>query len=239
MTAWNAQVITQMPTLFPGFLGEGLAGRALAAGRWSLAVTDLRDFGQGRHRRLDDTPSGGGAGMVLRADVAGEALDAVRARAPALPVVLPSPRGAPLTQGVVERLAAADGAIFFCNRFEGVDERFLAAAAEDGGFMEVSLGDYIVAGGETAALVLLDAVVRLLPGVIGKEASHEVESFADGLLEYPHYTRPAVWRGRAIPEVLVSGDHAKIAAFRRAEAERITAARRPDLWAAYNARSKG
>ena len=228
---WQAHVISGLPHMFPGPLGESLAGRALADGLWALTPHDLRAHGLGRHNNIDDTPAGGGPGMVLRADVAAAALDALRAAhdpAHALPVILPSPRGVPFTQKLARELAAGPGAVFVCNRFEGVDERFIEARAP----LEVSLGDYILSGGETAALTMLDAVVRLLPGVMGKAESGAEESFAPetgGLLEYPHYTRPQVWEDRAIPAVVTAGDHEKLAQWRRAEAERVTRARRPDL----------
>ncbi|MFD1194594.1 tRNA (guanosine(37)-N1)-methyltransferase TrmD [Seohaeicola saemankumensis] len=230
--AWTAQVITLLPQAFPGVLGESLTGKALAEGRWSLRTIDLRTFGEGKHRNVDDTPAGGGAGMVLRPDVLGHALDeaglAARGR---WPVIYLSPRGAPLTQAMARRLAAADGVTLLCGRFEGVDERVLEAYDIE----EVSLGDFVMTGGEIAAMALIDATVRLLPGVLGNAASTEEESFSDGLLEHPQYTRPAEWRGRAIPEVLLSGNHAKIAAWRRAQSEAITQERRPDLWQAHEA----
>ena len=232
--AWVAQVITLVPQAFPGVLGESLTGKALTEGTWALRTIDLRDFGAGRHRNVDDTPAGGGAGMVLRPDVLGQALDhaAQGARGGRWPVIYLSPRGAPLTQDMARRLAAADGVTLLCGRFEGVDERVL----EEYGIEEVSLGDFVLTGGEIAAMALIDATVRLLPGVLGNAASTEEESFSDGLLEHPQYTRPAEWRGRAIPEVLLSGNHARIAAWRRAQSEAITRARRPDLWQAHAAR---
>ena len=228
---WRASVLTIFPEMFPGPLGCSLAGRALAAGLWSIEARDIRDHAEGRHRSVDDTPAGGGPGMVMRPDVLARAVDAA-GDAPGdggRPRILLSPRGAPLTQARVAALAEGPGVVLVCGRFEGVDERVIEARALE----EVSIGDYVLSGGEIAALALLDACVRLLPGVMGRAQSGEEESFREALLEYPHYTRPAVWEGRAIPEVLLSGDHAKIAAFRRAEAERLTQARRPDLWARY------
>jgi tRNA (guanine37-N1)-methyltransferase len=230
---WRARVLTIFPEMFPGPLGTSLAGKALAAGLWALDAIDIRDHAADKHRSVDDTPAGGGPGMVMKADVLARALDAVAANDPR-PRLVMSPRGAPLTQARVEALAAGAGAVIVCGRFEGIDERLIEAR----GLEEVSVGDYVLSGGEIAAMALIDACVRLLPGVMGKEASGAEESFAQGLLEYPQYTRPAVWEGRAIPEVLLSGDHAKIEAWRRSEAERLTRQRRPDLWAAYMARKK-
>jgi tRNA (guanine37-N1)-methyltransferase len=224
---WRASVLTIFPEMFPGPLGISLAGKALASGTWALDVADIRDFATDKHRSVDDTPAGGGPGMVMKADVLGRAIDATVADA--RPRLLLSPRGAPLTQSRVEAIAAGRGVVLVCGRFEGVDERVIAAR----GLEEVSLGDYVLSGGEIAAIAVIDACVRLLPGVMGAEASNTEESFADGLLEYPHYTRPQLWEDRPIPEVLISGDHGKVAAWRRAEAERITKARRPDLWAAF------
>lgn len=226
---WRASVLTILPEVFPGPLGASLAGKALAAGTWSLDIIDIRSFATDKHRSVDDTPAGGGPGMVMKADVLGRAVDAVATDD--RPRLLLSPRGTPLTQRRVEGLAAGPGAILVCGRFEGVDERVIAAR----GLEEVSIGDYVLSGGEIAAMVLIDACVRLIPGVMGKPASGAEESFADGLLEYPHYTRPQVWEGLAIPDILLSGDHAKIAAWRRREAERITTERRPDLAAARRA----
>ena len=232
--AWVAQVITLVPQAFPGVLGESLTGKALSEGTWALRTIDLRDFGEGRHRNVDDTPAGGGAGMVLRPDVLGHALDhAAQGARGRWPVSYLSPRGAPLTQDMARRLAAADGVTLLCGRFEGVDERVL----EEYGGEEVSLGDFVLTGGEIAAMALIDATVRLLPGVLGNAASTEEESFSDGLLEHPHYTRPAEWRGRTIPEVLLSGHHGRISAWRRAQSEAITKERRPDLWQAHQARN--
>jgi tRNA (guanine37-N1)-methyltransferase len=224
---WRASVLTIFPEIFPGPLGASLAGKALASGAWSLDVADIRNFATDKHRSVDDTPAGGGPGMVMKADVLGRAIDAVAADP--RPRLLMSPRGAPLTQSRVEALAVGAGAVLVCGRFEGIDERVIAAR----GLEEVSVGDYVLSGGEIAALALIDACVRLLPGVMGKAASVAEESFAEGLLEYPHYTRPQLWEGRPIPEILTSGDHGKIAAWRRAEAERLTSERRPDLWAAF------
>ncbi len=223
---WRASVLTIFPDMFPGPLGQSLAGKALASGVWSLEAIDIRDHATGKHRSVDDTPAGGGPGMVMKADVLARAIDA--AASDARPRLLLSPRGAPLTQARVAQLAKGDGVVLVCGRFEGIDERVIAAR----GLQEVSIGDYVLSGGEIAALVLLDACVRLLPGVMGKQASSAEESFAEGLLEYPHYTRPPVFEGEAIPDVLLSGDHAKIAAWRREQAERLTRLRRPDLWAA-------
>jgi tRNA (guanine37-N1)-methyltransferase len=226
---WRATVLTIFPEMFPGPLGLSLAGKALATGLWGLEAVDIRSHATDKHRSVDDTPAGGGPGMVLRADVLGRAIDAAASTADARPRLAMSARGVPLTQARVAALAKGDGAIILCGRFEGIDERLI-----DGrNFEEVSTGDYVLSGGEIAAFALLDACVRLLPGVMGKEASGAEESFAGGLLEYPQYTRPQLWEGRAIPEVLTSGDHAKVAAWRRAEAERLTIARRPDLWTAH------
>jgi tRNA (guanine37-N1)-methyltransferase len=229
---WRATVLTIFPEMFPGPLGLSLAGRAHAAGLWSLDVHDVRAHAADRHGTVDDTPAGGGPGMVMKADVLARAIDA--AAGDGRPRLLMSPRGVPLTQARVAALAQGTGVVVVCGRFEGVDERLIAAR----GLEEVSVGDYVLSGGEIAALALLDACVRLLPGVMGKEASGAEESFADGLLEYPQYTRPAVFEGQAIPEVLTSGDHAKVRAWRQAEAERLTRERRPDLWAAYESRRR-
>jgi tRNA (guanine37-N1)-methyltransferase len=223
--SWAATVLTLHPEMFPGPLGASLSGDALARGVWSLEARNIREHGIGRHRAVDDTPAGGGPGMVLRCDVLAAALDVAIAPDDPRPRLLMSPRGEPLTQGRVRALAAGPGAVIVCGRFEGVDERVIAGR----GLTEISVGDYVLSGGEIAAMALLDASVRLLPGVMGKDASGSEESFEAGLLEYPHYTRPREWEGRAIPEVLLSGDHAAIARWRRAEAERITRERRPDL----------
>jgi tRNA (guanine37-N1)-methyltransferase len=228
---WRASVLTIFPEMFPGPLGLSLAGKALAAGIWSLEPKDIRAHATDRHRSVDDTPAGGGPGMVMRADVLARAIDGVADDRPRL---LMSPRGVPLTQARVAQLAAGPGVILVCGRFEGVDERVIAAR----GLEEISLGDFVLSGGEVAALALLDACVRVLPGVMGAAASAADESFAQGLLEYPQYTRPQLWEERGIPAVLVSGDHAKVAAFRRAEAERLTRERRPDLWAKYQSQNR-
>jgi tRNA (guanine37-N1)-methyltransferase len=227
-------VVTLFPELFPGPLAASLAGDALKRGLWSLDIVALRDFGLGRHRQVDDTPAGGGAGMVLRADVVAAALDVARTRAPDAPAIYLSPRGEPLTQALVNELAAGPGVTLLAGRFEGIDQRVIEAR----GLREVSIGDYVLSGGELAAMVLIDAVVRLLPGVVGAAASLAEESFEAGLLEYPHYTRPREWEGRAIPEVLLSGDHKRIAEWRRAESERLTRERRPDLWARHTGQGR-
>jgi tRNA (guanine37-N1)-methyltransferase len=227
---WRASVLTIFPEMFPGPLAQSLAGKALTSGIWSLDTVDIRAHATDKHRTVDDTPAGGGPGMVMKADVLARAIDAVPHDT--RPRLLMSPRGARLTQGRVAQLAHGLGAVVVCARFEGVDERLIKARRLE----EVSLGDFVLSGGEIAALALLDACVRLLPGVMGKEASAAEESFADGLLEYPHYTRPPVFEGEPVPEVLTSGDHAKVKAWRRIEAERLTAERRPDLWVAYQAR---
>lgn len=222
---WRASVVTLFPEIFPGPLGVSLAGEALRRGDWSLQTVELRAFGSGRHRAVDDTPAGGGPGMVLRADVVAAAVDAAAPAGDSRPRLLLSPRGRPLTQARVRELAGGPGVLLVCGRFEGVDERVIEARRLE----EVSVGDYVLSGGEIGALALLDACVRLLPGVMGKSESGLEESFEGGLLEYPHYTRPREWEGRSIPDVLTSGNHAAVAAWRRAEAERITAERRPDL----------
>jgi tRNA (guanine37-N1)-methyltransferase len=223
--AWRARVLTLFPDMFPGPLAASLAGSALSAGIWSLEAIDIRAFGIGRHRTVDDHPAGGGPGMVLRCDVAAAAIDEARADALELPVLYASPRGEPLTQRLVGELAAGPGLIILAGRFEGLDERVIEAR----GLREVSIGDYVLSGGELAAMVIIDACVRLLPGVVGSGASLAEESFQSGLLEYPQYTRPRMWEGRSIPDVLLSGDHKRIADWRRAAAERITQERRPDL----------
>lgn len=222
---WRATVFTLFPEMFPGPLGFSLAGEALAQGLWALETRDIRDHGLGRHRTVDDRPAGGGPGMVMRADVLAASLDVGLPAEDRRPRLLMSPRGRPLTQARVRDFARGAGLVLICGRFEGVDERVIAGRRLE----EVSIGDYVLAGGEIAALVVLEATVRLIPGVMGKEASAAEESFEAGLLEYPHYTRPREWEGRSIPPVLLSGDHAAIARWRRAEAERITAERRPDL----------
>ena len=228
--AWTARVITLFPEAFPGVLGLSLTGRALKEGLWSLETLQLRDFATGKHRNVDDTPAGGGAGMVLRADVVGRALDAAAQGARGdWPVIYLSPRGVPLSQTLAKRLSQADGVTLLCGRFEGVDQRVL----DSRNVLEVSIGDYVLSGGEIAAQVLIDATVRLIPRVLGNSASVEEESFAHGLLEHPQYTRPAVWEGHEIPEVLLSGDHARVASWRREQAEALTKERRPDLWRAH------
>jgi tRNA (guanine37-N1)-methyltransferase len=227
--SFRATVLTLYPEMFPGPLGVSLAGRALEAGAWSLETLQIRDFASDRHRSVDDTPAGGGAGMVMRADVLARALDHAAPSGDPRPRLLMSPRGRPLTQQRVRELASGPGAVVLCGRFEGVDQRVIEARQLE----EVSIGDYILSGGEPAAIVLLDAVVRLLPGVMGNEESGAEESFESGLLEHPHYTRPADFEGRTIPEVLVSGNHAKIEKWRREKAETLTRARRPDLWALH------
>lgn len=225
-TPWNALVLTLYPEMFPGPLGVSLAGRALTDGLWSLSTIDIRTFATDRHRSVDDTPAGGGPGMVMRADIVAAAIDSARQTLPGAPLVYLSPRGAPLTHARACALSQGPGAILLCGRFEGVDERVLSARDVE----EISIGDYVLSGGELAAMVLMDAVVRLIPGVIGEQASLSDESFAHGLLEYPQYTRPRVWEGREIPEVLLSGDHGRIARWRREQSEALTQARRPDLW---------
>jgi tRNA (guanine37-N1)-methyltransferase len=230
-----ATVLTLFPAMFPGPLGQSLAGEALARGLWSLEARDIREHGIGRHRAVDDTPAGGGPGMVMRADVIAASLDAARAPADPRPRLVMSPRGAPFTQKRAREWAAGPGLVILCPRFEGVDERAIEARS----LIEVSIGDYVLSGGEIAALAVLDACVRLIPGVMGKEASGADESFEKGLLEYPHYTKPREWEGRAIPDVLLSGDHVKIAEWRRREAERITRERRPDLSLDESERRRG
>ena len=219
-------ILTLYPEMFPGPLGQSLAGRALAEGRWSCDPVQIRDFTTDKHRSVDDTPAGGGAGMVLRADVIAAAVDHALAAQPDAPILAMTPRGAPLTQARVRALAGGPGVTILCGRFEGFDERIFEGRAIE----PVSIGDYVLSGGETAAIVLLDACIRLLPGVMGAASSGDDESFETGLLEYPHYTRPAIWEGRTIREVLRSGDHAKIDAWRKRQAEIDTRLRRPDLW---------
>jgi tRNA (guanine37-N1)-methyltransferase len=232
--SFAASVLTLYPEMFPGALGLSLAGRALQADTWSLETIQIRDFATDRHRTVDDTPAGGGAGMVMRADVLARAIDHASPPGDPRPRLLMSPRGKSLTQARARELAAGPGAVIVCGRFEGIDQRVIEARALE----EVSIGDFILSGGEPAALVLLDAVVRLLPGVMGNELSGEEESFENGLLEHPHYTRPQEFEGRPIPEVLISGNHARIAAWRRAESERLTQERRPDLLAAAQGLTK-
>lgn len=233
---FNVSVLTLFPEMFPGPLGTSLIGNGLEKGIWALETVDIRDFASDKHRSVDDTPAGGGPGMVMRADVVGKALDAVAAKDEEdRPAIYLSPRGKPLTQTRVKELAKGPGLTLLCGRFEGVDERVLKARHLE----EVSLGDFILCGGEVAAMALVEATVRLLPGILGKGQSADEESFENHLLEYPHYTRPATWEGLEIPDVLTSGHHGKVEAWRRAEAERITKQRRPDLWALYEAESKG
>jgi len=223
--SWHACILTLYPEMFPGPLGHSLAGRALGEAIWSLETVQIRDFATDKHRSVDDTPAGGGAGMVMRADVLAAAVDHALAGHPEAPLLAMTPRGRPLTQPLVRELAAGPGVSVLCGRFEGIDERLFEARP----IVPISIGDYVLSGGETAAIVLLDACIRLLPGVMGAASSGEEESFEAGLLEYPHYTRPTNWEGRTIPEVLRSGDHAKIAAWRKARAEEDTRSRRPDL----------
>jgi tRNA (guanine37-N1)-methyltransferase len=232
---WRASVLTLFPEMFPGPLGVSLIGKALGDGVWSLEVKDIRDFGMGRHRAVDDSPSGGGPGMVMRADVAAAAIDAARAQEPSpRPLIYLSPRGTPLTQARIRELASGPGVILFCGRFEGLDERVIQLRKME----EVSIGDFVLSGGEIAACALIEAAIRLLPGVMGAQASETEESFEQGLLEYPQFTRPQSFEGREIPPVLTSGNHAEIARWRRSEAERLTRARRPDLWALYEKPSR-
>src|SRR3954471_7913927 len=227
MTGWQATVLTLFPEMFPGPLGVSLPGKALEKNLWSLEVRDIRDHGLGKHRTVDDTPAGGGPGMVMRADVAAAAIDAVdRANRP---LIYLSPRGAPLTQTRVQALAAGPGAVLLCGRFEGLDERVIQARALE----EISIGDFVLAGGEIAAMALIEAAVRLLPGVLGDEASTQDESFAAGLLEYPQFTRPQLFEGAPLPDVLTSGNHLEISKWRQAQAQNLTKARRPDLWTLY------
>ncbi|MCE8538780.1 tRNA (guanosine(37)-N1)-methyltransferase TrmD [Ruegeria pomeroyi] len=229
---WKARVITLFPQAFPGVLGESLTGRALQEGLWQLETIELRQFGIGKHRNVDDTPAGGGAGMVLRADVLAPAIErAMQGASGNWPLIYLSPRGRPMDQALMQSLARCDGVTLICGRFEGVDERVL----EHYGIQEVSLGDFVMTGGEIAAQALIDATVRLLPGVLGNQASTEEESFSSGLLEHPQYTRPAEWMGRPIPEVLMSGHHGRVAEWRREKSEEITRARRPDLWRRHQA----
>ncbi|WP_439365164.1 tRNA (guanosine(37)-N1)-methyltransferase TrmD [Bradyrhizobium sp. DASA03005] len=235
---WRATVLTLFPEMFPGPLGVSLAGRALASGLWQIEARDIRASATDRHRSVDDTPAGGGPGMVLRADVLAAAIDAAEIGqdpSKARPRLLMSPRGRPLTQARVTELVRSPGPLIVCGRFEGVDQRVIDAR----GLEEVSIGDYVLSGGEIAAMALIDACVRLLPGVMGKEASGTEESFSDGLLEYPQYTRPQLFEGVPIPAILTSGDHAKVAAWRRTESEALTAARRPDLWEKATNRGSG
>jgi tRNA (guanine37-N1)-methyltransferase len=230
---WRTTVLTLFPEMFPGPLGVSLAGKALATGIWALEARDIRDSATDRHRSVDDTPAGGGPGMVLRADVLAAAVDAADI-APDRPRLLMSPRGRPLSQSRIRQLAAGPGPLIVCGRFEGIDQRVIEARQLE----EVSIGDYVLSGGEIAAMTLIDACVRLLPGVMGKAESASEESFSESLLEYPQYTRPQTFEGRSIPEILISGDHAKVNSWRRAEAEALTQARRPDLWATHERAAK-
>ncbi|MSP03825.1 MAG: tRNA (guanosine(37)-N1)-methyltransferase TrmD [Acetobacteraceae bacterium] len=225
--SWHATILTLFPEMFPGPLGHSLAGHALSTGIWSFETTNIRDYATDKHRSVDDTPCGGGGGMVFRPDVIDAALNAA---ADARPKIVLTPRGTPLTQRRVATLASGHGVVLLCGRFEGIDQRVIDAH----GLEEISVGDYVLAGGELPAMLLLDAAIRLLPGVMGAADSAEDESFSTGLLEYPHYTRPTNWQGRQVPEILLSGNHAAIAAWRRAQAEKITRERRPDLWAAFS-----
>jgi len=227
---WQAVALTLFPEMFPGTLGQSLAGRALEDGRWSLETVDIRGYAQDKHRTVDDTPCGGGAGMVMRPDIVDRAIrDVKTGSAGDVPLIYMTPRGRPLTQDRVRELAQGPGVAILCGRYEGVDQRVLDAHDAE----EISVGDYVLSGGEVAALVLMDACVRLIPGVMGSDTSHEEESFEAGLLEYPHFTRPQDWEGRTVPDVLLSGHHANIRAWRREQAEAITRDRRPDLWQAY------
>ncbi|HEU4825469.1 MAG TPA: tRNA (guanosine(37)-N1)-methyltransferase TrmD, partial [Dongiaceae bacterium] len=230
--SWTVRVLTLFPEMFPGPLGQSLAGKALERGDWALEAIDIRGFATDRHRTVDDTPFGGGPGMVMRPDVVDAALD-FAARDGLKPAIYLTPRGRVLDQALVKELSAGPGVVLLCGRYEGLDERVIEAR----GLKEVSLGDFVLSGGEPAAIALIDAAVRLLPGVMGAEETLEEESFEAGLLEYPHYTRPAEWCGRAVPDVLMSGHHEKIKAWRKAQAERTTESRRPDLWAAYQKRT--
>lgn len=232
---WTATVLTLFSEVFPGPLGASLAGKALKKDLWRLETVDIRAFARDKHATVDDAPFGGGPGMIMRADVLCAAMDSVPDAGRRRPLIYLSPRGAPLTQSRVRSLAEGDGAVLLCGRYEGVDERVLEAR----GVEEISLGDFVLAGGEVAAMALIEACVRLLPGVMGKAESASEESFEAGLLEYPQYTRPAEWEGRSAPEVLLSGDHGRIAAWRQAQAEELTKARRPDLWERFTARSGG
>jgi len=231
--SWTARVLTLFPEMFPGPLGHSLAGKALERGDWTLEAIDIRGFATDKHRTVDDTPFGGGPGMVMRPDVVDAALDHAM-RDGLKPAIYLTPRGKVLDQALVKELSAGPGVVLLCGRYEGLDERVIEAR----GLLEVSLGDFVLSGGEPAAIALIDAAVRLLPGVMGAEETLEEESFEAGLLEYPHYTRPAEWCGRAVPDVLMSGHHEKIRAWRKLQAERTTESRRPDLWAAYQKRAQ-
>jgi len=226
---WKASILTLYPDMFPGPLGQSLAGAALEKGLWTLETLDIRSFSRHKHRAVDDTPAGGGPGMVLRPDVVAAAVDAASLEGDVRPTIYLSPRGKPLTQARVAELSQGEGVVLLCGRFEGVDERVIEARALE----EVSLGDFVLSGGEPAAIAFLDACIRLLPGVMGAEASAAEESFTSGLLEYPHYTRPREWEGKEIPEVLLSGNHGKVETWRHEKAEAITRERRPDLWSTY------
>jgi tRNA (guanine37-N1)-methyltransferase len=229
--AWHATVMTLFPEMFPGTLGQSLAGKALDDGLWEIEAVDIRDFAEDKHQTVDDTPFGGGAGMVMRADIIDTALKSIADLA-GRPIIYLTPRGKSLDQARVKKLAAGQGVVLVCGRYEGIDDRVIEAWDME----EISIGDFVLSGGEPAALTLIDAVVRLLPGVVGNEATPEEESFEGGLLEYPHYTRPRDWDGREVPEVLLSGHHENVKAWRQAEAEKITAERRPDLWQKYIAK---
>ncbi len=228
-TPWKAKVLTLFPEMFPGPLGLSLAGQGLEAGAWALETVDIRDFAADKHRTVDDAPFGGGPGMVMRPDVVSDAIDAAAGADPSLALIYLTPRGRPLTQARVGELARGPGMVLLCGRYEGLDERVLDAHGLD----EISLGDFVLSGGEAAAIAVIDACVRLLPGVVGAPESLIDESFEKGLLEYPQYTRPQDWQGRTVPDVLVSGDHEKVKAWRQEQAEDITRERRPDLWARY------
>ena len=229
-SGWQARVLTLFPGMFPGPLGHSLAGKALEGGLWSLDVIDIRDYGHGKHKSVDDAPFGGGAGMVMRADVVSEAIEAGLAGLDSdVAKIYFTPRGRPMEQSWVREVAASSGALMVCGRYEGLDQRVI----EDANLIEVSLGDFVLSGGEMAALSLMDGVVRLLPGVMGNSSSPEQESFENGLLEHPHYTQPRVWKGYEVPEVLTSGDHGRISSWRLGESESETRERRPDLWARY------
>lgn len=226
---WRADVITLFPDIFPGVLGASLTGKGLKDGKWQLHTHDLRPYGEGKHRNVDDTPAGGGAGMVMRADVLGRAITEVLRHRPPCPIIYMSPRGKPLTQTRTQVLADGPGPVILCGRFEGIDQRVIDHFKIE----EVSIGDYVLSGGELAAQVMLDAAVRLIPGVLGNEISTENESFSNGLLEHPHYTRPPVWEDLKIPEVLMSGHHGKVAEWQKQQSEALTQERRPDLWKAF------
>ena len=226
---WRVDIITLFPDVFPGILGASLTGKALKDGKWQLHTHDLRSYGVGKHRSVDDTPAGGGAGMVMRADVLGRALSDISQRREPCPIIYMSPRGKPLVQERVRQMVDSSGAIILCGRFEGIDQRVI----EHFQIEEVSIGDYVLSGGELAAQVMLDATVRLIPGVLGNQASTEEESFSDGLLEYPQYTRPPVWEGREVPKVLMSGNHGKVASWKKTQSEVLTRDLRPDLWKKY------